>query len=579
MQAATNAGGFGTSVAPARGNTLSRTWAIVADLLRHPDGHLGALEPEFRQTRLPHDRALLRWLLWIWACMAAAVLLGQALLLADDPAFVPSRRIDFANLLVTLSAITVLGRVRTPAAMDLLGGVWFLIAAILFVAAQKASGPRIFHGGAVLVLASFPFLLPLPFLARLIPAAVVLAASVGDGARAVAAAPELLVAHQQDGFALVLACGAALALSTRDRRARRRAELEERSHLRAATRLAELRRLIPVCAYCGQLRRDDGFWERARSYLVQRGILRGTEGLCEHCAVRVPRREADPSNADGRASESAPPVSLGSALDDPEDLEASARLARLPGDRWRLAALVTITGLFYALDRVRFVLADAPPAWTDPVVWGGWSLVVVSAATLPWVFRLETRRALDRLAFGWVLVAVAISSLLLLVNPRPNVVSPILGVLLLHLLVQLPAWKRALPAGLFSAAAVGAVTGSAEAQGAASFFALASLLFANVIGLRAATLLEDERRARFRTLLARERAIERADRLDLLMPLCRECGRIRDDAGYWQDVVAYLEAHSDYRFSHGICPACVRDHFPELAEEILKGSGSPARDG
>lgn len=579
MQAATNAGGCGAAAAVARGRALSRTRAIVSALLRHPDGHLGPLESEFRRARLPGDRALLRWLLRIWVCMVASVLLGETLLFADDPAFGPARRIDLANLLVTLCAILVLGRVRTPATVDLLGGAWFLIAAILFVAAQQASGPRIFHGGAVLVLASFPFLLPLPFLARLVPAAIVLAASVRDGGRAVAAGPELLAAHQQDGVALVLACGVGLVLSTWHQRYRRRAELEARAQLRAATRLAELRRLIPVCAYCGQWRRDDGFWERARSYLVRRGILRGTEGLCERCAVRGPRRQEESSNAEGRVREAAPPVSTGGAVDDPEDLEARARRARLPGDRWRLGALVTITGLFYAVDRVRFVVLDAPPAWTDPVVWGGWTLVVVSALTLPRVFRLRTPRAFDRLAFGWVLVAVALSSLLLLVNPQPNVVSPILGVLLLYLLVQLPAWKRALPAGVFSAAAVSAVTGSAEAQGAASFYALTSLLFANVIGLRAATLLEGERGARFRTWLARERAIERADRLDLLMPLCRGCGQIRDDAGYWQDVVAYLEAHSDYRFSHGICPACVRAHFPELADEILKGSDAPAREG
>ena len=41
-----------------------------------------------------------------------------------------------------------------------------------------------------------------------------------------------------------------------------------------------------------------------------------------------------------------------------------------------------------------------------------------------------------------------------------------------------------------------------------------------------------------------------------LLPICCYCKKIRDDHNYWQQVETYISAHSDTRFSHGICPEC-----------------------
>lgn len=40
------------------------------------------------------------------------------------------------------------------------------------------------------------------------------------------------------------------------------------------------------------------------------------------------------------------------------------------------------------------------------------------------------------------------------------------------------------------------------------------------------------------------------------LPMCAYCKRIRDDENYWQAVDAYIAAHTNTRFSHGICPSC-----------------------
>jgi len=41
-----------------------------------------------------------------------------------------------------------------------------------------------------------------------------------------------------------------------------------------------------------------------------------------------------------------------------------------------------------------------------------------------------------------------------------------------------------------------------------------------------------------------------------LLPMCSYCKKIREDAGYWQQLETYISEHSDAEFSHGVCPTC-----------------------
>src|SRR5678816_4909973 len=41
-----------------------------------------------------------------------------------------------------------------------------------------------------------------------------------------------------------------------------------------------------------------------------------------------------------------------------------------------------------------------------------------------------------------------------------------------------------------------------------------------------------------------------------LISICAWCKRIRDERGAWQDVEAYIESHSETKFTHGICQDC-----------------------
>jgi PAS domain S-box-containing protein len=41
-----------------------------------------------------------------------------------------------------------------------------------------------------------------------------------------------------------------------------------------------------------------------------------------------------------------------------------------------------------------------------------------------------------------------------------------------------------------------------------------------------------------------------------LLPMCAWCKKIRNDKGYYEQIEAFLLAHADVQFSHGICPEC-----------------------
>ena len=56
-------------------------------------------------------------------------------------------------------------------------------------------------------------------------------------------------------------------------------------------------------------------------------------------------------------------------------------------------------------------------------------------------------------------------------------------------------------------------------------------------------------------------ALRNVRTLGRLLPMCAWCKRVRDGDDYWQEVEAYIEAHTDSAFSHGICEQCAMKTF------------------
>jgi PAS domain S-box-containing protein len=48
-----------------------------------------------------------------------------------------------------------------------------------------------------------------------------------------------------------------------------------------------------------------------------------------------------------------------------------------------------------------------------------------------------------------------------------------------------------------------------------------------------------------------------------LLPTCASCHRIKDERGDWQPMEGYIQAHSKAKFSHGVCPDCLKKLYPD----------------
>ena len=63
-----------------------------------------------------------------------------------------------------------------------------------------------------------------------------------------------------------------------------------------------------------------------------------------------------------------------------------------------------------------------------------------------------------------------------------------------------------------------------------------------------------------------QKAIAEIRTLQGIIPICMHCKQIRDGEGYWHKVEKYIENRSKAKFSHGICPTCIKEFHPHLAE-------------
>jgi integral membrane sensor domain MASE1 len=90
-------------------------------------------------------------------------------------------------------------------------------------------------------------------------------------------------------------------------------------------------------------------------------------------------------------------------------------------------------------------------------------------------------------------------------------------------------------------------------QGGIAIAGATMLLLASVVA-------ERKRVAHERDLLLAdlEQALAEIKTLEGFIPICAWCHKVRDDAGFWQQLEKYLDEKTDATFSHSICPTCTQ---------------------
>lgn len=60
---------------------------------------------------------------------------------------------------------------------------------------------------------------------------------------------------------------------------------------------------------------------------------------------------------------------------------------------------------------------------------------------------------------------------------------------------------------------------------------------------------------------------KRVKLLEGILPICASCKKIRNEQGKYENMETYISDHSDAEFSHGICPECAQELYPEFSKK------------
>ncbi|BBO76957.1 hypothetical protein DSCW_43740 [Desulfosarcina widdelii] len=79
--------------------------------------------------------------------------------------------------------------------------------------------------------------------------------------------------------------------------------------------------------------------------------------------------------------------------------------------------------------------------------------------------------------------------------------------------------------------------------------------------------LEDQNHKLAEALAEKERLLKEIKVLRSMLPICSGCKRIRDDDNKWWPLDAYVQAHTDSKITHTICPDCKDVYYPNYGKK------------
>jgi hypothetical protein len=202
--------------------------------------------------------------------------------------------------------------------------------------------------------------------------------------------------------------------------------------------------------------------------------------------------------------------------------------------------------------------------------------VLLAAIVAGVLSAVKTRRALELTIFFAAVAVVAIVVAIRLVHAASNTNAFAFDlVYIATLFVALPTRPalQLVPVGLLCAAAGVRIFDPSNAIDAGDRVYFAIIYLAAVaIGFLAAVRrhelgrnLSAARRAEIDAVRDAERAKGELQTLRGIIPICSHCHRVRiEDGRLWEAVDMYVSRRSDAAFSHGVCPDCLVEHYPNV---------------
>lgn len=67
-----------------------------------------------------------------------------------------------------------------------------------------------------------------------------------------------------------------------------------------------------------------------------------------------------------------------------------------------------------------------------------------------------------------------------------------------------------------------------------------------------------------------QQAFKEIKTLKETLPVCSNCKKIRDESGEYLSMEVYLKKHTDTKITHSLCPDCLRELYPDIADSVLE---------
>lgn len=202
-------------------------------------------------------------------------------------------------------------------------------------------------------------------------------------------------------------------------------------------------------------------------------------------------------------------------------------------------------------------------------------IVLGTLAVMAALWRKPGPRRADLLVLGWDLAIAA--AIVAVTATRPpsytgHAAINVLSVFLTYSVVPLPLRWQMLPALACTVAITALGLWVAPWTDRATALVIVYSLFeANGLGVLISWYLQRTRRKQF---LAFEHEKELREKLEQalmeiktlrgILPICTYCKKVWNDAGFWEQVEVYVHNHTYADFSHGLCPQCARQHYPQI---------------
>lgn len=219
------------------------------------------------------------------------------------------------------------------------------------------------------------------------------------------------------------------------------------------------------------------------------------------------------------------------------------------------------------------------------VVRGGWLVrtpllairALMAAVLLYGVFgvaRAKTPRAFEHRVLAATLMAALVELALRLIRPPENITPVWLEIVLVlgcyAIVPNRPLFQAIVAITLSIGTSLILMTYNTGIAAADRVGIILTLAIANAVGIvasreRASRQRREERAWRNErdAKVELQRAHSEIRILRGLLPTCSHCRRVRTETGEWQQMERFVAEHSEAQFSHGLCPECLAQHYPE----------------